>query len=41
VALDDPLHWGAITGLALVLYAGVALVSWIGARLALPGGGRA
>jgi phosphate transport system permease protein len=41
LALDDPLHWGAITGLALVLYAGVALVSWIGARLALPGGGRA
>lgn len=41
VALGDPLHWGAITGLALVLYGGVALVSWIGARLSLPGGGRA
>lgn len=41
LALDDPLHWGAIMGLALVLYGGVAAVSLAGARLSLPGEHRA
>jgi phosphate transport system permease protein len=35
LAWGEPLHWGAIAGVALVLYAGVALIGLAGSRLAL------
>jgi phosphate transport system permease protein len=41
IAYGDPLHWGALMGLGLVLFAVVALLSVAGARLAIWGGGRA
>ncbi|HEX3528359.1 MAG TPA: phosphate ABC transporter permease subunit PstC [Thermoanaerobaculia bacterium] len=41
LAFGDRLHWAAITGVALVLYGGIALVSLIGARLSPLGGRRA
>lgn len=41
LAYGDPLHWGAMTGLALVLFGLVAAVSLVGARLAAWGGGGA
>jgi phosphate transport system permease protein len=41
LAWGDPLHWGAITGLALALYGLVAAVSLAGAWLSLPGERRA
>jgi phosphate transport system permease protein len=39
IAYGDPLHWGAIMGLGLVLFLVVAAVSVAGARLATWGGG--
>jgi phosphate transport system permease protein len=41
LAYGDPLHWGAMAGLALVLFALVTAVSLVGARLALRGDDRA
>jgi phosphate transport system permease protein len=41
LAYGDPLHWGAMMGLALVLFAVVTVVSLAGARLATRGSGRA
>lgn len=41
LAYGDPLHWGAMMGLALVLFGVVALVSLAGARLAVWRDGRA
>jgi phosphate transport system permease protein len=41
IAYGDPLHWGAIMGLGLVLFVVVAAVSVAGARLATWGSGRA
>jgi phosphate transport system permease protein len=41
LAYGDPRHWGAITGLALVLFVAVLAVSLLGARLATAGGDRA
>jgi len=38
IANGDPLHWGAVMGLAFVLFAVVAAVSLLGARLATWGG---
>jgi phosphate transport system permease protein len=38
IAYGDPLHWGAMMGLGLVLFAVVAAVSLAGARLATWGG---
>lgn len=41
LAYGEPLHWGAMMGLALVLFGLVTAVSLVGARLALRGGDRA
>lgn len=41
LAYGDPLHWGAMTGLALVLFGLVAAVSLAGARLGAREDGRA
>ena len=41
LAYGEPLHWGAMMGLALVLFGLVTVVSLAGARLALRGGDRA
>ncbi len=41
LAYGDPLHWGAITGLALVLFLGVLGISLLGGRLATSGDGHA
>jgi len=41
ISYGDPLHWGAVMGLALVLFAVVGVVSVAGARLALREGGGA
>jgi phosphate transport system permease protein len=41
IAYGDPLHWGAIMGLGLVLFVVVGAVSVAGARLATWGSGRA
>ena len=41
LAYGEPLHWGAMTGLALVLFGLVTAVSLVGARLATRGDGHA
>ena len=38
IAYGDPLHWGAMVGLGLVLLALVSLVTWVGALLGARGG---